>query len=321
MAALALAAFGSGAGAAAEPAETGESGCVVTEGRTEVSRSCDDPGQVITFAPSSDDVVGAEVPPEGRIIIVDAVQDDGSTLGMQVSNLAGDGVVASADFETGGGTGGPPRCTDNAYELKRFNFGDGVQRAMKWRETFVWKYRSSTTPPGIQSADAAEAINRGLANMTGASNDCGLADNVSATRSYDGTTAQGVDINAGTTDCNSADSSNVATFGDLGNNNTLAVACIAFYYQQGDGRGTITGADVKYDDTGHTWYIPGTTSCSSDWSLTAVATHEAGHVFGLSHVSEADHGYLTMSKYSEGTCSNAEASLGLGDVRGMEDLY
>ena len=56
-------------------------------------------------------------------------------------------------------------------------------------------------------------------------------------------------------------------------------------------------------------------------SLEATMTHEAGHVFGLGHIGERRHGRLTMSPFLNGPCENSEATLGLGDVRGLEALY
>ena len=46
-----------------------------------------------------------------------------------------------------------------------------------------------------------------------------------------------------------------------------------------------------------------------------------GHVFGLAHVSEEDHGDQTMSRMSNGFCFENETSLGLGDILGLEELY
>jgi hypothetical protein len=45
-----------------------------------------------------------------------------------------------------------------------------------------------------------------------------------------------------------------------------------------------------------------------------------GHAFGLGHVGERRHGELTMSTTGP-LCDNEEASLGLGDVLGLEELY
>ena len=49
--------------------------------------------------------------------------------------------------------------------------------------------------------------------------------------------------------------------------------------------------------------------------------YEAGHAFGLGHVGEPKHGRLTMSVFIDSLCENQEATLGFGDLRGLEALY
>ncbi|WP_307050327.1 matrixin family metalloprotease [Streptomyces achromogenes] len=53
--------------------------------------------------------------------------------------------------------------------------------------------------------------------------------------------------------------------------------------------------------------------------MRSVATHEAGHVFGLAH-SGAGHENLTMFA-SSFACSTSARTLGKGDVLGLRTLY
>ena len=48
---------------------------------------------------------------------------------------------------------------------------------------------------------------------------------------------------------------------------------------------------------------------------------ERGHNFGLGHVSESDHGNLTMSDRSNGPCQSSERSLGRGDAKSLNNKY
>ena len=94
----------------------------------------------------------------------------------------------------------------------------------------------------------------------------------------------------------------------------LAVTC--FWLRNG----RMTEADIKINNR-ESWALT-MTSCHGDMPLLeSTITHEAGHVFGRDHVGEKRHGRLTMSPYLDGPCNDNEATLGLGDMRGLEALY
>lgn len=73
-------------------------------------------------------------------------------------------------------------------------------------------------------------------------------------------------------------------------------------------------------DTGTPWALS-LAGCSGELMMESLVTHEVGHAFGLGHVGESKHGRLTMSVYIDGLCENQEATLGRGDVLGLEALY
>lgn len=79
---------------------------------------------------------------------------------------------------------------------------------------------------------------------------------------------------------------------------------------------------MKLNDRGYRWFAGNTppAGCRTAFSVEGVATHEMGHVFGLSHVSESAHGNLTMSTKAR-PCTASDTTLGLGDVLGLRKKY
>lgn len=197
----------------------------------------------------------------------------------------------------------PAPCDDRAYTL----IGG------KWKEAMTWFYQSSSTPSGLGSSAVVTVLKRSVDNITGAHNDCGLADTVSATSTYLGTTSVAPSVTRRGR-CAARDGHNVVGFGPLPSG-ILAVTCV-----RSNSSGRMTEADIRINSN-LSWALSVSSCAFFEELLEPTMTHEVGHAFGLGHVSESKHGRLTMSTTSDGPCSNAESTLGRGDVRGLRHLY
>jgi len=190
----------------------------------------------------------------------------------------------------------PPPCQDGAFRTLG-----------AWQHaTYKWSFKAASTPTGLNKSSVADKLRKSFGNVTHAHNDCGRADKISATHQYLGTTTR-------SPSCNAPDGHNVVGFGklDLG---VLAVTC---YWISGT---RIVEADMKIT-TRESWALSQSSCRGAMPMLEATITHEAGHVFGLGHVGETRHGRLTMSPYLDGPCENNEATLGKGDMLGLESMY
>lgn len=203
---------------------------------------------------------------------------------------------SSAVRGSGNGDGTSAACSDSAHRSE-----GGRQPG-----TYRWSFKSSTTPNGLSKSAVTAVLQKSFSNITGANNDCGRADFNNATHQYLGTTSR-------SPSCNSQDGQNVVAFGHL-NFGILAVTC---YWVRG---GKITEADMKIT-TAESWALSMASCHGAMPLLESTITHEAGHVFGLDHVGENKHGRLTMSPYIDGNCEANEATLGLGDMLGLEEMY
>ena len=119
--------------------------------------------------------------------------------------------------------------------------------------------------------------------------------------------------------CETSDGVNVVSFGRV--DGRRAVTC-TWGYDDGGTFARITSSDTRLNEDLR-WYIDVERgSCYDQFSIEAVMTHEFGHTFGLGDVGpEEDHAWLTMSPELNGKCQNSEASLGRGDVWGVQSLY
>jgi hypothetical protein len=221
--------------------------------------------------------------------------------------LAGLGAVsgaAASDADAGGG-GKRQECRERANN----RYG--------WRTPhYAWRYAASTTPAKFRARDGGrkqvvKAIARATRNITRAHNLCGRRDRISLTIRYKGTTDRRPDVHPRGY-CARADRRNVIGFGDLPSR-SIAFACV---YTLG-GRRTIDG-DVTINRD-KAWETRRARCSGRELLVESAITHELGHVFGLAHVNARSRS-LTMHPLFH-SCSLSHASLGLGDMLGLERKY
>jgi len=211
---------------------------------------------------------------------------------------------AAGQVATSAGAGGSPSaCSDSHYKF----LGPGA----RWQSRLDWRFRMSSVPGGLNRQAVLGVIKDSFRNVVNSRNDCGMADQVSASQSYLGTTSRRPGINA-SGGCTGTDGHNVVGFGRL-NGGYSGFTCIWWVDNE------IVEADIRLD-TNTPWALS-LGSCSGELMMEALVTHEVGHAYGLGHVGEAKHGRQTMSTYIDGLCENQESTLGRGDVLGLRQLY
>ena len=105
------------------------------------------------------------------------------------------------------------------------------------------------------------------------------------------------------------------TNGGVCTGSCLAATLTGYYISQtGDDR--IYDADI-YTNTAYDYYSSGEASCSGEYDINGIMTHEVGHVIGLGHSSVAG---ATMYP-SVGACDLSPRSLAADDIAGRDDLY
>jgi hypothetical protein len=179
-----------------------------------------------------------------------------------------------------------------------------------WRRTFSWAFRDRGLPPGASAGAVEQALLRAVANLVDGRNDCGLTARLRVPVQYRGRTSSAPGV--GPAGCGRRDGQSVVGFGPLARG---YVAWTCWWV----GRRGPAEADLLLSDA-PVWAVRIPRPCTERWSLEAVATHEFGHVLGLGHVEEAGHAALTMSPVIR-PCQAAEATLGLGDLLGLDRLY
>ncbi|WP_329221109.1 matrixin family metalloprotease [Streptomyces sp. NBC_01485] len=281
-------------------------------------------GRVITH-----DGAGVTVPEPGTTVSVDALTADGSARDFTLA-VATDGTVSygheAAHAEhtqrvdqtehakhaehtqavAGSRADAPAPCTDGAYSTAgRKEYG-----------TYEWFVGDGPLPGGLSREEARRAFQDAVATITTSRNDCGYDDAVTAKARYLSTTGNEAGIDRAAR-CVRRDGLSVWDGGDLGTD-AVATTC-SWSRPVPGGPDELLEADVRFNTQDYAFTDRPSGGCTHAYDIRSVATHEAGHVFGLGH-SGAGHENLTMYANSF-ACSTGARSLGKGDVLGLRSLY
>ena len=195
------------------------------------------------------------------------------------------------------------RCSDAA----------GAWLGMRWHGPYRWLLRLPGTPAYLGPVEPVRAaIQEAARAVDEGRNDCGIGGDLALAQRYAGETGRDAGIRPDGT-CANRDDRNVVAFGRL-DGGLLALTCLWW------SRGRTVESDIRISDAPGTFTLNPTAGCTGSWDLQGTLTHEFGHVFGLGHVSFAEHGELTMSD-GLAACSTGFRALGLGDYQTLRTQY
>ena len=252
--------------------------------------------------------VRAVAPPPGMSVHASVIFTDGTTSELIVSTAL-DGTVTTRSpeqppIEEGDAAraGAKGACNDDFW----------IGLIYEWDHTYRWALNTGTRPAGLSVAAVEGAVRRATSHITGASNSCGMKDNVSAAHVYRGRTKARAGITAGG-GCTSNDGRNVTDWGNLPAN-VLALTCT--WHSGVDA----VESDARMNKADHAWYVTKPSGCKTRYDIEAVMTHERGHTYGLADLTVENHPNLTM-RGAIRPCDGRTRTLGKGDVLGLRNKY
>lgn len=280
-------------------------------------------GQGAFSTPSSGEVTDLVVftRPDGTVEI-NPVQSDASlnpvtdpdlyvppSGGVSDDNLNGAAPDApDASLTAGTAPGSPNKCSDTARA-----YYSGYPR---WAATPTWYFNASGKPSAYSTSTFTTATRDAQVNITRGDNSCGWSADPKIYANNGGATTYGQQITSSTTSdsCGTQDSRSVVGWGPLPGT-VLGLTCMRW-----DSNYHFVGGDMRLANN-KSWSVGSLSGCVGKWDYEGLVTHEFGHWFGLTHVSESTHGNLVMSTDVNGTCQANERNLGNGDLSGLIGLY
>ncbi|MEU0060209.1 matrixin family metalloprotease [Streptomyces sp. NPDC006334] len=277
---------------------------------------CDAVGRLVTH-----EGAGVTVPEPGTKVGVDALTTDGSRHGFTMA-VAADGTVSydlSAHGEAGErGLSASARPGKRPPASARAACADSAYAVADHKEygTYDWWIGDGPLPGGLTPAQARRAFEDSISAITGTRNDCGYGDAVAARSRYWTVTHHEADIDPQAR-CTARDGVSVWDAGDL----TSGVVATTCSWSRPVPRGPdwLKEADVRFNTGDYVFTDNPGGDCSNAYDIRSVATHEAGHVFGLAHVGSGHEGQTMFT--NSFACSTGARTLGRGDVLGLRALY
>jgi hypothetical protein len=253
-----------------------------------------------------------KVPPAGEGVgVYDSLEEGVDRLtGVEVESS--DGVLtaradgAGAPAEAPGKLAAPPAaCSDTA-------------RAWSGKRNNGYEYfvSSAALDTGVTYQMFLDEVKFAASTIDTGRNDCGLGTGgLGINITHKGsTTLRAANIDGS---CAGGDSWDVIDFGSLPAG-VVGRTCTRYTpVPFADDR--IVEADVRLSNRAD-WFRTIPSGCYNKYEMAGVLTHEFGHVFGMAHVSESSHGFLTMSTHST-PCSYVDNTWGRGDYDNLHVHY